>query len=72
LRRHPRRIKPRECRESYKLLNLPRQVGAALAVRVIPKPGYYLGARLRLPVRWCWLKASKDNTHTAGRIVRST
>ena len=32
----PLRLKPRECRESYKLLNLPKQVGAALVARVNP------------------------------------
>ena len=55
--------KPRECRVSYKLLNLPKQVGASLVDRAIPggKPGFNLAARLWLPEQRCWLKAFKDN-----------
>lgn len=51
------------------LLNLPKQVGAALVAREDPGlAGLYLGSRLKLPVQKCWLKATRTTRTPQGKL----
>ena len=65
--------KPRECREPEELLNLPKQVGAALVARENPgRTWTLLGRQTLAPGTEVLAQSFKDRTHTAGQVVVPT